>query len=330
MAIPLVGRLLKKIAPRIGAKVVLEPHWNVVGQITFKSGRRRYFRTSTLDVNTMGASAIAKDKDYAAFFMRRMGYPTVPGRAFYSNEWARLMDPKRNIDAAYRFATKLGFPVIVKPNSGTRGTGVALVHTKKEFYRAMKAIFKKDGVALVQRQIKGKDYRIVVMGRRIISAYERLPLSVVGDGRATVMGLLKKKQRVFSRADRDTVINLRDPRIADKLKRQGLFSRSVLKNGEHIYLLDNANLSSGGDAIDVTAVLHPGFKKVAVNLTRDMGLKLCGVDLMIEGDIAHKPRRYWVLEINSAPGLDHYAEGGKKQAKVVEDLYLEVLKGMDR
>lgn len=329
MAIPLVGRLLKKIAPKIGASVVLEPRWNVVGQVTFKSGRRRYFRTSTLDVNTMGASAIAKDKDYATFFMHRMGYPTVPGKAFYSPAWAKLMDPKRNIDAAYRYAQKLGLPVIVKPNSGTRGVGVALVHTKKGFYRAMKAIFKKDDIALVQRRVIGKDYRIVVLGNRIISAYERLPLSVVGDGRTSIAGLLKKKQRDFSRADRDTVINARDPRIVDKLKRQDLLCRSVLQNGERVYLLDNANLSSGGDAVDVTDVIHPGFKKIATSLTRDMGLKLCGVDLMIDGNIRSKPGRYWVLEINSAPGLDHYAEGGRRQAKVVEDLYLEVLKRMD-
>lgn len=330
MAIPLVGRLLKKIAPRIGATVVLEPHWNVVGQITFKSGRKRYFRTSTLDVNTMGASAIAKDKDYANFFMSHMGYPTVPGRAFFSPTWAKVTDPKRNINAAYRYALKLGLPVFVKPNSGTRGTGVALVHTKKDFYRAMKIIFRKDDVALVQKQVMGKDYRIVVLENRIISAYERLPLSVVGDGRTTVAGLLKKKQRAFDRADRDTVINIKDPRIADKLKRQGIFRRSVLRKGERIYLLDNANLSSGGDAIDVTESIHPNFTKIATSLTRDMGLRLCGVDLMVEGDLSQKPGRYWVLEINSAPGLDHYAEGGRKQAKIVEDLYCEVLKGMDR
>jgi D-alanine-D-alanine ligase-like ATP-grasp enzyme len=60
-----------------------------------------------------------------------------------------------------------------------------------------------------------------------------------------------------------------------------------------------------------------------------MGLRLCGVDLMIEGDISQKPGTYHVLEINSAPGLDHYAKIGKAQEKVVEDLYLQVLKHME-
>jgi D-alanine-D-alanine ligase-like ATP-grasp enzyme len=62
-----------------------------------------------------------------------------------------------------------------------------------------------------------------------------------------------------------------------------------------------------------------------------MGLRFCGVDLMIAGDISQAPRKggYWIIEINSAPGLDHYATIGKAQQRIVEDLYLEVLKAMD-
>jgi len=328
-AIPLVGRILKKVAPKIGATVLLEPKWNVVGQITFQSGRRRYFRTSTLDINTMGASAIAKDKDYANFFMAKMGYPVVPGKAFFSNDWARLMDPRRNIDAAYRYAQRLGFPVVVKPNSGTRGHGVAFVHTKREFYRAMRFAFRKDDVVLVQKPVVGKDYRVVVLDEKIISAYQRVPLGVTGDGKSTIERLLETKQQAFDRDKRDTRIKADDPRIKDKLKRSGRTMKTVLGKGEHMYLLDNANLSAGGDSVEVTEKVHPAFRQIAVELTRDMGLRLCGVDLMIEGDISEPPKTFWVLEINSAPGLDHYAESGRAQAKVVEDLYLEVMEGMD-
>src|SRR3989344_3211494 len=136
---PLIGQVLRKIAPRIGATVIMEPKWNIVGQVVYKSGQRRYFRHSSLDLNSLGASEVAKDKDYANLFMKKMGYPTVPGsKTFYSNEWTKAIgSPRRAIDAAYRYAEKLGFPVIVKPNSGSQGAGVALVHTRREFYRAM-------------------------------------------------------------------------------------------------------------------------------------------------------------------------------------------------
>lgn len=328
--LPLVGDILQKVASRAKASILIEPHWRVVGQISFSSGRKRYFRLSSLDLNPMGASAIAVDKDYANFFMAQMGYPVVPGGAFFSDTWAKTVGSKRNIDTAWKYALTLGLPVIVKPNSGTRGVGVALVHTKRDFYRMMRAIFRADNVALVQKPVSGKDYRIVVLDTKVISAYQRLPLSVVGDGRTSISGLLVKKQRDFNKTGRDTVIDMKDLRIISKLARAGRSMHTVPTKGEVVYLLDNANLSSGGDSIDVTKAMHPAFKKIAIQLTKDMGLRLCGVDLMVEGDISEKPSVYWVLEINSAPGLDHYAQSGSEQNKIVEDMYLEVLKSMDK
>lgn len=327
-----LGPIMRKIAPRIGATVITEPEWGIVGQITFKNGKRSYFRYNTLDLNPVGSSDVAKDKDYANFFMKAMGYPIVPGsRTFFSNEWAGAVGAHhRKIDDAYRYARRIGFPVIVKPNSGSQGKDVALVHDKREFYRAMKTIFKNDRIALVQKRVTGKDYRVVVLDNKIISAYERIPLNVTGDGRSTIAKLLVAKQRLFVAASRDTQIKTNDPRIVAKLKSQGLDFHSVLAKGERVYLLDNANLSTGGDSIDVTCKVHSEFKKLAVQLTRDMGLRLCGVDLMIEGDISEPPKTYWVLEINAAPGLDHYASTGKAQRKIVEDLYFQVLKHLER
>jgi D-alanine-D-alanine ligase-like ATP-grasp enzyme len=324
--------MLEKLAARIGAQVLVEPEWRIAGQITFKDGRRSYFRYNTLDLNPVGASDIAKDKDYANFFMASMGYPVVPDtKAFYSDRWATAIRmPRRNIDAAFRHAKKIGFPVIVKPNSGSQGSGVAMVHDRREFYRAMRAIFRDDRVALVQRPVSGKDFRLVVLDNRIVSAYQRIPLNVIGDGRSTISQLLGAKQRGFIAAKRDTQIQMADPRLAAKLAHQGLTLRSVPKRGEQIFLLDNANLSTGGDSVDVTNKVHPGFRRLALEITRDMGLRLCGVDLMVNGDIDAAPSTYWVLEINAAPGLDHYVKTGEAQMKVVEDLYLEVLKHLER
>ena len=326
---PLLGKVFQKIAPRIGAIVVMEPKWGIVGQIIFKNGRKRYFRYSSLDLNPLGASEISKDKDYANFFMKHMGYPTITGKTFFSKDWAKAIGSRRNIDAAYQYARTLGFPVIVKPNSGSQGVGVTLVYNKREFYQAMRFVFKRDRIALVQRPVIGKDYRVVILDNKVISAYQRIPLNVMGDGWHTIQELLKEKQRQFTASSRDTMIKINDPRIVNRLKHQRLDFESILGIKDCVYLLDNANLSTGGDSVDVTKNIHPEFKRLAVKLTKDMGLRFCGVDLMIDGDISEKPAKYWVLEINAAPGLDHYAKTGKEQEKIVEDMYLKVLKSME-
>lgn len=329
-----LGKLLKKIAPRIGASVFLEPEWEIAGQIVFKSGRKSYFRYNTLDLNPVGASDTAKDKDYANLFMEHLGYPVVPNsETFFSKGWAEAIGARdRSIDDAYAHAKYLGFPVVVKPNSGSQGSGVAIVHNRREFYRATRAAFKLDRVVLVQRPVFGRDYRLVVLDDEVISAYERIPLHVVGDGKTSIRRLLAQKQRGFIRAKRGTCIKEEDPRIIEKLGRQGLLFHSIPRKDERVFLLDNANLSSGGDAIDVTASVNSSFRELAVRLTRDMNLRLCGVDLMIEGGIENEPApgKYWILEINAAPGLDHYAKTGTAQEKIVEELYLKVLHSLDR
>ncbi len=59
-----------------------------------------------------------------------------------------------------------------------------------------------------------------------------------------------------------------------------------------------------------------------------MGLRYCGVDLMIHGLATEKLGKYHVIEVNAAPGIDNYFAGGKKQQRIVEQLYLRVLKSM--
>lgn len=327
----ILGALLKRLAPRLGARVLLEPEWGLAGQITFRNGRRSYFRYNTMDLNPVGASDIAKDKDFSNFFLRSMGYPIVPGsRTFFSPRWAAAIGATdRGIDAALAHARTIGFPVVVKPNSGSQGSGVALVRNRREFLRAARNVFRDDRVCLVQNAVAGNDYRVVVLDDAVISAYRRVPLSVVGNGRSSIGALLSDKQRGFDEALRDTRIDLADPRIAVKLAHGGRTLRSVPARGETVFALDNANLSTGGDAIDVTKEVHPRFAELAVRVTSDMGLRLCGVDFMIDGTIDERPDRYWILEVNAAPGLDHYARSGRAQERIVERLYLRVLQHLD-
>ena len=328
---PILDEVLKVVAPRLKAQVVFEPVWRVVGCIIYESGQRRYFRNSTLDINRMGASEISRDKGYSKFFLRLLGYPVVKGNNFYSRPWCRDIGSKKNIDQAYRYARKLGLPVFVKPNSKSRGVGVAKVYTRAEFYHAMRQIFTDDKVALVEQAITdAKDYRIVVLDRKVISAYERIPLNVVGDGRSSIRLLLKKKAQRFRDSGRDSRLNLNDSRLLGKLRRQGFSLASKLTAGHRVFLLDNANLSSGGESEDITSDIHPGFRRLAVGVARGMGLRLCGVDVLVKGgSLAEKPREFYILEVNSAPGLDHYATIGQEQKQIVESLYLKVIKAME-
>ncbi|MEI8174379.1 MAG: cyanophycin synthetase, partial [bacterium] len=302
-------------------------------QIIYKNGVVRSLRMYSLDLNHIASSDIAKDKGYAKFFMEKRGYPVAPGVTVLKDSWAKAIKSKKNTSFGIRNAEKIGYPLVAKPNSKSQGVDVSVVWNRKELVSILYKIFKGDRIAVVEKYLPGHDYRIVVLDKEIISAYERLALSVVGDGEHSVLALLKQKQKDFIAQGRDTKINFNDQRIKIKLQKQGYSFGSILLKDESVYLLDNANLSTGGDAIDVTNTIHSNFRKIAIELTRDMGLRISGVDIMVtKGDITMNPKNceYYIIEINSAPGLDHYVTTGDKQRKIVEAMYFKVFKALAR
>jgi D-alanine-D-alanine ligase-like ATP-grasp enzyme len=331
--IPYLTKLVTKLAPKIGARVVVEPKWGIAAQIIYKNGVVRSLRMYSLDLNHIASADIAKDKDYAKFFMREKGYPVAEGRTFFSNRWAKSIGSKQTIVESIKYAQSLGYPLIVKPNSQSQGSRVSLVNDADDLRRALTWVFKIDRVAIIERYLPGRDYRVVVLDGEIISAYERIPLSIVGDGESSILSLLKQKQKIFNKTNRDTKINLGDVRMKMKLKKEGFTFGSIPPKGKKIFLLDNANLSTGGDSVDVTNTISTGYKKIAASLTHDMGLRIAGVDIMVtDGDITADPKNceYYIIEINAAPGLDHYVTTGTKQKKIVEAMYLKVLKALGR
>lgn len=204
------GATILTVAKRIGAKVLLEPESGIAGRITLRNGKTTFFRNTSFDLNPLGSTEIVKDKSYAAFFLANLGYPVAEGLTFFNREFCKRAPYSRTIDDGFAYAQQLGFPVIAKPNSGSKGTLVTKVHTKKEYYQAARAILRAEPVLLVQKYYRRNDFRIVVLDDQVISAYQRLPLTVTGDGKSTIQELLQKKQREFKHTGRHTAIDTND------------------------------------------------------------------------------------------------------------------------
>ena len=319
-----------KLCKKIGAQVLVEPEFGYVGQITFKNGRRTFFRNRNSSINSHGAVEIARDKGYTSFFLRHMGYHAPEEQTFFCTAWCKNLGVPRDVKAACAYAKKIGYPVIVKPNHFSQGVLVVKAWNAKEVRESATRILARTNVFLVQRFIPGRDYRIVVLDGEVISAYERLPLSITGDGKCTIARLLREKQEAFKEAGRDTQLDLRDFRFQWKLRRLCLSLRSIPKRGERIELLDNANLSTGGESFDVTTSVHRDYHRLVRAAARDMELRLCGIDIITSDISAPLDPHHIILEINAAPGLDHYASSGKRQQKIVEDLYMKVLLALEK
>jgi len=329
----LASDVIAMVAPKLGILVEREPEYGMVGRLILPDGRNSFFRGATLDLNGYGSAEVARDKAFALYFLSARGYPVPKTHTFFSPRWCQLIGSTKGPEAGWLLALDLGLPVVLKPNSRSQGVGVAVVEGKPSFVAAASAAFEdaQDRVALVQELVGGRDYRVVVLDDEVISAYERVPYSVVGDGDKSVAALIADRRQSLAAVGRKAP-GLDDFRVASWLRHARLTPSYVPQKGETIRLMLAANLSTGGESEDVTARISVGYADLSVSIARDMGLRLCGVDLLVRHDVTKQPTpdAFTVLEVNAAPGLDHYAFSGRRQRQVVERLYTRALEALLR
>ena len=326
--IPFIMMIIKQIAEEMGATVTIEPEFGFAGHIRFQNGKAMFFRQSHTDINPFGAVEIAKDKSYTSWYMKQFGFCVPEGQTFFADRFLKKLAHQRSIDDGWEYAQQLGLPVILKPNSLSQGIMVAKVDSEEAYYTIAKRIFAVDRVMIVQRFYSGNDYRVVVFDDEVLAAYQRFPWKLTGDGVSTIEELMQAQREHLISLGRKVVTTINDTRIEFNLKRLDLSLESVLEDGRTINVLDNANLSSGGNAIDLSEDIHQDWKDLAIAITKNMGLRLCGVDFLTN-DLTQPMSEYVVIEINAFPGVAHFASIGPKQYERVIRMYTKVLRAVE-
>ena len=328
MSLKLTVATIKKIAAAHSWEVTAEPMYGYVGVIRFPNGNETYFRSNSFEVNTTAALRIAKDKDYAKLFLRRAGIRVPEGKAFYSERYNQHMPIKVTVDDGYAFVEKIGFPVILKPNSKSQGTGVYKVHSKEDFYTVATELLRHHSIILVEQVAIGRDYRVTVYKDKVFAVYERQPLTITGDGEHTIGELLDMLSETV-RKNKDIPVPpdyAHHKRVWHTLTQAGYAKTDVLQKGKIVPIFDNSNLSAGGFAVDWTDQIHPTFYDLAIRAVKASHLELSGVDF-ITPDIT-KPAtndNYVVVEVNGNPGIENFMRMGKTQYQRAYDLYETLL-----
>ena len=208
---------------------------------------------------------------------------------------------------AVRAARKLG-AVVTKPFNGNHGRGITINLTTDDEVRAgFEAAREHSRSVIVETFVGGDDHRLLVVNGELIAATKRTPGHVVGDGRSTVAELVEivnqdprrgvGHEKVLTRLELDAQAEL-------MLDRAGYTAASIPTDGEVVPLRSTANLSTGGTATDVTDIIHPDNRDMAVRAVRAIGLDVGGVDF-ISPNIAesYKTGGGGICEVNAAPGF---------------------------
>ncbi|MBC7543973.1 MAG: cyanophycin synthetase [Candidatus Sericytochromatia bacterium] len=264
------------------------------------------------------AVELASDKDMTKAILAEAGLPVPSGEIV------------RSAEAAIVAARRIRRPVALKPFNGNQGKGVSLNLTDPGQIAAaydLAAVHSRS--VIVERYITGQDYRVLVVGQDVIAAACRRPANVIGDGDRTITALVDIENTNPMRGNGHmkpmTWIKL-DESARQVLDRQGYTFDSVPPAGELVVLKENANLSTGGAAEDVTHLLHPSTAAVCVRAALAIGLDVCGIDIVCD-DISEPLAEQGgaIIEVNAAPGIRMHQHPSKGKAHDVGAAILESL-----
>jgi cyanophycin synthetase len=217
----------------------------------------------------------------------------------------------RSADRAVRAAERLGGAVVTKPYNGNHGRGISIgLKTADEVRAGFAAAAEHSSSVIVETLLSGADHRLLVVNGELIAATRRTPGRVIGDGQHSVRELVDivnqdprrgvGHEKVMTRIELDAQADM-------MLLRQGMTPDTVPAEGLVVELRSTANLSTGGTATDVTDVIHPDNREMAVRAVTAIGLDVGGVDFLCnditESYKAAENAGAGICEVNAAPGF---------------------------
>jgi D-alanine-D-alanine ligase-like ATP-grasp enzyme len=269
---------------------------------------------------TVIAGLITKNKHVCSFLLRRAGIP-VPDEILvtsFNEEAAQFLHSHRQ--------------VVVKPKDTDRGVGISMdVQTEEGLHQAIKRGLQYGRELLIQRQIKGRDYRILVIDQEVVAVLESEPPSIVGNGNCTIQQLIEElnadPDRTADKDERKPMMKVQiDEEVMRILATQGhtLMTKPTL--GEQVYLRRNGNDYTGGINIDRTDEICTENIEIALHTTQVLGLDVAGLDVRTQDiSIPLTESEGAILEVNVLPGIDGHVMPVKGKPRDVIEKYLKYL-----
>ncbi len=257
---------------------------------------------------------IAGDKQLTRNVLSESGIPVPFGKVVSTEE--EILETFRDWEQS----------CVVKPCQGNQGKGVSLdLSSENSVLTAFRLAEVYDSQVVIEEYVKGNNYRLLVIGDRLIAAAKKIPPTVTGNGKSTIEELIEEENKNPLRGEgHENYLTkiIADPVMIIDLFRQGLSISSIPEAGKKVVLRQSANLSTGSTALDVTDNVHPDNAELAVYAAKVLDLDIAGIDMIIN-DIARSYREQngKILEINASPGLRmHLCPNGGQGKDVSQEI----------
>ncbi|MGI5971164.1 MAG: cyanophycin synthetase [Oscillospiraceae bacterium] len=256
----------------------------------------RLIESTLTDATSCISADISCNKHLTKYLLSENKIPVPYGKVVYSELSALLA------------AKQVGTPVVIKPFDANQGKGVHMnLQSGAEIKAAFRDAFKYSKGVIVEKFIKGSDYRVLVVGGKVSAVAKRIPASVTGDGIHTIaelVGIINSDPNRGEEHQKPLTRIVIDRIALNLLAKSGLKPESVLPKGKVAVLRENGNISTGGTSVDCTDIIHLDNAEAAVRAAEVVGIDIAGVDIVTE-DISKSIYETdgAVVEVNTAPGI---------------------------
>lgn len=212
-----------------------------------------------------------------------------------------------NVISLLKEADRIGYPLVLKPQYGNKGRGVILgIKNEKELITAYQKLINEFNDIILEEYHKGDDYRVCVVNNKVVGVSLRVPPYIIGDGNKSVEELIDElnsheyrgegHEKPLTKVKKDIMLN-------SFISEQGYTLNSILENDKKLLLRKNANLSTGGIAIDYTDKICEENKDICIRAAKAIGIDVCGVDICTNDISKSIINNGIIMEVNTAPGL---------------------------
>jgi D-alanine-D-alanine ligase-like ATP-grasp enzyme len=260
-------------------------------------GKHWFILNASVPINPSTSSALSRNKGHACTIFDKAGVPIA--------KQVELESEKEAVEFFKEYKN-----VVIKPVRNIAGIGVSILpQTEGDVSEAYRTAYEKcvgssKYKVLGEEFISGTNYRLLVLGDKVIGAVRRKPAHVIGDGKKNIKQLVEE-------ANKQRKKNMLKPIKVDeqtdiKLKTLGLTQDYIPDDKEEVILRFNSNLSTGGTTEECFDEIDEQYQEMAVKATKALGLQLGGVDLIAE-DVSIPDKKAVINEVNTNPGLRvHY------------------------
>ncbi|MBI5235113.1 MAG: hypothetical protein HY886_02560 [Deltaproteobacteria bacterium] len=235
------------------------------------------------------------------------------------------------LDVAYDFLEKHPKGSVIKPGNGYGGKGVTThVLSRKEARRAAILASLYGSTLMIEAQIPGESYRLLVLGGRMVHAVCRRGPRLTGDGSSRVSELIRTENERRKNA-RQAILD-KDRDMVFTLDYQGLDMGSIPAKGR-TFPIKSVNDPERKQAEvrtvyneDSTTLVCESIKKDAEMAAAVLGSEFVGVDVITTDPSRPLKETGGIInEVNTTPALHHHYFPGDDEYPQTALLAVEML-----